>query len=293
MSTAFTGNDSHIDTSRKVKIDFSTLLTEMSVQDVMAMQKDQLTYILLIIAISLLLLAVIFILFLVQNAKIRNQKQIESLNSVFEMQENERKRISMDLHDEIGPMLSAIKLRIYSIRQLRNQSEIENMVSEVAVHLDTLIQDVRQIIRNLSPTNLRKAGLIHTIETFKNAIECNNNIRFEFMHEGLEVPMNEKAELNIYRIVSEFINNSLRHSQCSLIKLIIKRYAEKTLILYSDNGNKKEKSIAINMGMGLQNIESRVNYFQGSIYRKPDFAEGAFYQISFDNRTLFSQLKTV
>lgn len=222
------------------------------------------------------------------NGRKRKQKEIQALNAVLEMQESERKRIAEDLHDELSPMLSAVKLKINSIRQMQSTDEIEQIVKETTTYVDSIIQDVRLVVRNLSPTNLSKYGLVQSIEDFKNTVEKNNRIKFDFMHEGLEKRFKESAEINIYRILSEMINNSVKHSNCDAIKLLIKVYKDKTSILYTDNGQKIQTEEKSHAGMGLRNITSRVNLFKGELHKKKDFSTGAFYQILFDNHILLA-----
>lgn len=210
-----------------------------------------------------------------------------ALNTLIDMQENERKRIAGDMHDQIGPMLSAVKLKINTLKLIDNHNELELLVNEITNNMDTVIRDVRQIVRNLSPTNLEKHGLVQAIEDFKSVIE-KNHIRFEFIQEGMENGMKENARMNIYRIIAELINNSLRHSDSSLIKLIMKSYEKKTIIVYTDNGTVHDEDESPDHGMGLKSIESRVTSFRGKLFCKPDFINGAFYQITFDNQMLFN-----
>jgi len=251
------------------------------------LQKDQFLFFVVTSAFSIFILFLLFIFIRILNLKRRKQKEIEALNAMIDMQEIERKRLADDMHDQIGPMLSAIKLKINAIRQMHEASEIRDVINETNSYIDVLIQDVRQVVRNLSPTNLEKQGLIQTIQDFKGVIE-KNNIRFEFAHEGIENSMKEKAKINIYRIVAELINNSIRHSHCTLIKLVMKVYEKKTIILYTDNGSGNQEEQMEDHGLGLKNIESRVASFRGQLFQKKDFTDGAFYQISFDNYILMN-----
>ena len=247
------------------------------------LQKDQFIFFIVVIVVSFFILFLFFILLIILNAKKRKQKEIEALNAVIDMQEYERRRIAGDLHDQIGPMLSAIKLKINAIRQTMNIPEIEKTVKETEVYMNTLIQDIRQVVRNLSPTNLESRGLIQTIEDFKEIIEKGNHVKFEFKHEGMEKRLAEKAEMNLYRIIAELINNSLKHSGCTLIKLLIKMYEKKTVIIYTDNGVNRYIGKLDSPGMGIKNIESRVNSFKGYLDRDETFSQGAYYAITFDN----------
>jgi len=251
------------------------------------LQEEHLLLCTVAIASGILIIVLFIISRSLSKVRKRKQKEIQALNSMIEIQEKERRRIAEDMHDQIGPMISALKLKISSIKYMEDTAEVRKTVSEVTRNIDMLMQDVQKIIRNLSPANLEKYGLIQTIKDYKNAIEQTNKIKFEFSHESIEERMKENARINIYRIVSELINNSLKHSDCSLIQLVMKTYESKTMIVYTDNGSNCREGIAV-LGMGLNNIESRVISFRGKLYHNKSFADGAFYQITFDNNFLMN-----
>jgi len=198
----------------------------------------------------------------------------------------ERKRIADDLHDEIGPMLAAIKLRMFTIKRMKNPLEISSTLDEITTDIDFLIQDVRKIIRNITPNWLERYGLIKSIEEFRNLIQ-KNNIDFDFLYDVSENDLNENARLNIYRIIMELINNSIKHSHCKIIKLFFKTYSDKTMIYYLDDGCKAKSIEGRQSGMGLKSMKARVEALRGKIYFTNDFQNEAFCQIQLDNKILF------
>src|ERR1043165_9819500 len=136
----------------------------------MLLSKEEFLYLICIVAITILLLLLFFIVVLVLNVKIRKQKEIEKLNAAITTQENERKRIAEDLHDDIGPMLSAIKLQINSF-QTEPPEKLSSGVKQTSMHLDNVIQNIRSIVRNLSPAYMNRKGLIASIEDFEKLVE--------------------------------------------------------------------------------------------------------------------------
>ena len=251
----------------------------------MVLQKSEFIYLIIVASMVIFILLLFFITVIVINVKIRKQKEIEKLNAMIEMQEQERSRIAEDMHDELGPMLSAIKLKLNSVKLLKSVPDVTVSLTETSADLDRVIQDVRNIVRNISPTNMSKYGLIQSIVDYKNTIERDDRISVEFLHEGMEGRLNENAEINIYRIISEMINNSLKHSNGSRIKIIMKMFRKKTSIVYVDDGSSEENRFDFS-GMGLKSIRARVNLLHGQLETAQDFSNGAFYQIVFDNKNI-------
>ena len=220
------------------------------------------------------------------NAKMKKQKEIEKLNAVIAMQEYERNRIAEDMHDEIGPMLSVIKLEINNFVTSQTKDDLMLNVKETSNHLDAVIQNIRDIVRNLSPTNLHAQGLVQSLHEFKTIIEKDSRLRFIFIHEGIYGTFTRQAEANIFRIFHELINNSLKHSNCTEMSVVLRMYEEDFVIFYHDNGRLKEDNKQLTVGMGLRNVESRIRALDGKTHFKSGFENGALYYIIFKNKNL-------
>lgn len=252
----------------------------------MVLSKDEFIFAISIIALAFLILLMFFLLVIVLNGKIRKQKEIQKLEAVLETQESERKRIAEDLHDEIGPMLSAIKLRMSSFTFSQTTQELETNIKETSTYLDIVIKNVRSIVRNLTPLTISNNGLIQSIEEFRDSIEKSNRATFSFVHLGIIGKWKTDAEAAIYRIVSEMINNSLRHSNCDHIDLVLRMYSKSFLLMYIDNGTISANGKIQSEGNGLKNIASRVRLLNGEIISCEDFTKGAFYSITFENNKI-------
>src|SRR4030095_7257445 len=104
----------------------------------MVLSKEEYLYLIGIVALGFVLLLAFFIIVMFRNIKIRKQSEIEKLNAVILTEENERSRIAEDMHDEIGPMLSAIKLQINAFGSSQSKQELAEAIAQTSVHLDTV-----------------------------------------------------------------------------------------------------------------------------------------------------------
>lgn len=194
---------------------------------------------------------------LFQETEILQQKQL--LSAVIESQEIERKRIGEDLHDEIGGTLSAIKLMLGALKQQDNVNP--DAVLPAKQLIDKMIVDVRNIAHDLSPPGLAMFGLYTTIEGFVSLINNTGEIEVVITHDPQteERLLSDKAELALFRIITQLIANTLKHAQASRIELCFRPNDQNIEINYSDNG-KGFDLIVLNakQGIGMQNIKSRL-----------------------------------
>ncbi|RZL15826.1 MAG: hypothetical protein EOO96_29715 [Pedobacter sp.] len=194
---------------------------------------------------------------LFQETEILQQKEL--LSAVIESQEIERKRIGEDLHDEIGGTLSAIKLMLNAAK---NQGALHhNTITEAKSLIDQMIVDVRNISHDLSPPGLAMFGLYVTIESFTELINNTKQIEIIISHQPFieQRLLNEKAELALFRVITQLIANTLKHAHASKIEIAFKPNTQQLEIDYSDNGKGVDIAVLDNKkGIGMQNIYSRL-----------------------------------
>ena len=181
------------------------------------------------------------------------------LSAIIESQEIERKRIGQDLHDEIGGTLSAIKLMLNAAKQ-KDQINQDTILSAKQL-IDKMIVDVRNISHDLSPPGLAMFGLYTTIQGFVSIINETGEIEIEITHQPFieERILTEKAELALFRVITQLIANTLKHANASKIDINFKLIDADLVIDYNDNGKGFDMSILEEKkGMGMQNIFSRL-----------------------------------
>ena len=203
------------------------------------------------------------------------------LKKVIETQEKERERIARDLHDGIGQSLAAIKLHIESLKaSVHENNDITNELETIPKLLQDAIQDLRQICFNTLPIVLKEHGLIKAIEELKSNIS-NLDFNVKFYHEENFPIINKSLEISIFRIVQEFINNSIKHSHATEVKIDLKVDDEHIIINLTDNGiGFNINDLEIFSGHGLKNIKTRIESFNGDVNINSIIDKGTEFDIT-------------
>lgn len=183
----------------------------------------------------------------------------QTQDQIITIQEDERRRIAQDLHDEVGNSLAAIKNMVI------HQRETVNVEKEI----DTIINTVRAISHDLMPVDFNEFSLVDIIAHTVNKFRDHPTLALEFDHTGDVIKMKSLTELVIYRIINELITNIYKHSQASkaFIQLI---YQEKSLVVtVEDNGTGIKKS-KIEEGIGMRSIRLRSEYILAKLKIESD-----------------------
>jgi signal transduction histidine kinase len=203
------------------------------------------------------------------------------LKKVIETQEKERERIARDLHDGIGQSLAAIKLHVESLKanSLEN-NDISNELDTIPKLLHHAIQDLRQICFNTLPIVLKEHGLIKAIEELQSNI-ANIDFNVKFFYDDNFPAINKSLEISIFRIVQEFINNSLKHGHATEVKIDLKANQEYIIINLTDNGiGFNINDLEIFNGHGLKNIKTRIESFKGDMNINSIIDKGTEFDIA-------------
>ena len=177
----------------------------------------------------------------------------EAQKAIIQTQEAERKHIAQDLHDDLGATLSTLKGRN---KQEHFSEETQNLLNKA-------VADLRAISRRLLPVDFEILGFIPSIEKYISDINQQQTIKATFIVFGKIMKLNPEKELNIYRIITELVNNSTKYSngQNTTVQLIY--HQDYLFVSIEDDGiveNKKET----NLGIGLKNINSRLDYLNAN-----------------------------
>jgi len=201
--------------------------------------------------------------------KLEQEKQLVATHALLEGETTERARLSKDLHDGLGGLLSVTKHKIASMKGSLtipdDQVEVFNSALEM---LDSSIKELRRVAHNLMPESLMRYGLNSAISDF-----CNSTDTANYHFYGVEKRLDEKLEVAAFRIVNELVNNSLKHANANSINVQLVQEPERISITVHDDGcGFNTKSVDRTKPGGLYNIESRVNSFNGrlDIFSAPD-----------------------
>ncbi len=216
----------------------------------------------------LLMIILAILTFRTYRNKIKANEQILRFKEVFNAIEEERKRITIDLHDSVGQMLSTTKLYLSRLKEtIEKQSEDDKMIySETIKLIDESSSELRNILYNIMPDSLVKFGLKTTIEEISNKISAGSNITFNLKSKGFEKRQSETLEIILYRIIQEALNNIIKHAWATEIDINMIKKSKKIYLSIYDNGKGMDDfELYKNKGLGWKSIFSRVQMLNGKV----------------------------
>ncbi len=229
----------------------------------------------------ILLLSVAPIIYVVRVSRLKKEqsKHIEFSRQLIESQENERKRIAAALHDSLGQDLIISKNHaMMALKASKEPLEIEHL-KEISALLSQSLEDVREIAYNLRPYHLDRIGLTRTIEYIIHKIKSSTNIECTTDFDNLDKMLSPDAEINLYRIVQESLNNVVKHSGATHLNFSIKRNAHDIQLVIRDNGKGFDSSSIQHKddgkgGFGLRGMEERAQLLHGTFKIQPSEGKG-------------------
>ncbi|HRW68350.1 tetratricopeptide repeat protein [Lentimicrobium sp.] len=213
--------------------------------------------------------------------------QKEAFSAIVNAEENERKRIAMELHDGLGQLLSAAKLNI-SVLEDTNSEEDRLAVDNAENLIDQAIADLRNISHNLMPSALIRLGLIPAIHDMADKINSGRKVVVKITSEGFESRLPGNLEIAIYRVIQESVNNILKHAGAGNIFINLRYGGESLDLSIEDDGKGMPEPSTSNSGKGIgwDDIRSRVSLFNGrmNLYSEP--GKGTRLNINFSKSAL-------
>jgi len=216
-----------------------------------------------------------FIISMIRQQRRQLALQRENIINEINTLEKERGRMAADLHDELGPRLAGIKMKINSFELSDEEDLIQ--VKKTTDNIDEVMRRIREIAFDLMPTSLLRQGFVPAVQQF---IDYLDNDKINFVAELEDVgPLPENKAINLYRIVQEVIHNCIKHSRATEVKVQLTSKKKHILLTLSDNGvgfDTKKASEAI--GFGLRGMASRAEMIGGQMYLESAKNKGTTFQ---------------
>ena len=205
-----------------------------------------------------------------QQAKLQQEivrQQDLATRAIIAAEETERKRIAGDLHDGVGQIMSAARMNLSSIQnEIPFASEEQrNRFDKVVALIDDSCNEVRMVSHNMMPNALLKSGLALAIREFIDKID-RNVIQISLYAEGLNEKIDANVETVLYRVIQECVNNVIKHSGANRLDISLINEIHSISATIEDNGKGFDTRNKANFeGIGLKNIQSRIDYLKGSV----------------------------
>lgn len=265
---------------------FKHLEFEKTVSDIKSEQVWKITYA-LIVVLFVFIATTIFFIFIYNNAKRVAKKQKIFTNQMLQAQEEERARISRELHDTLTQDLRTSLLFIHELSEkITDESTNEyQLVSKINMLQTQNLKTIRNIIQNLTPAEMRTANLKNLLIDYCGNVMQMSNLRCTFFaEENLDFSkFTEIQKLNIFRIVQEAITNSIKHAHASEVNILVRgdrENPEKMIFFISDDGcgfnpdtaavqtssfDKSDNPLTNSTHMGLNGMKKRAHILNAEL----------------------------
>lgn len=221
-----------------------------------------------------------------RNTEDRKRLERKLLSVIIQTEEKERERFSKDMHDGLGPLLSAIKLYVNELDSGdMDPGERKAFVKHINELIDEAVVSTRTISNNLMPRVIHEYGISKAIASFCNKINQTNQIKIRYSEEGIPLNLDQNIQLILFRVISELINNTLKHAQASLVDVHLHMDEKHIKLDFSDNGVGFDVSGVLqdkNTGIGLKNIMSRISSIKGRMELFSEKGKGFRIEIEID-----------
>lgn len=203
-----------------------------------------------------------------QNLEKKLQTQENAtIDAMLSGQEKERQRLASELHDSIGATLAAAKLQFSHIAKTKNSTG--NNDDEIFEKTSSLLNQAYNEVRNIA--HLKNSGVIATKgllpavkQLAKNASTA-TGVKFEVLDYGLDKRLENSLEISIYRIIQELVTNIIKHANATQAIISMTQHESTINIIVEDNGKGFNSTKIDKNGMGLSNLEKKIDLMEGTL----------------------------
>jgi two-component system, NarL family, sensor histidine kinase DegS len=188
---------------------------------------------------------------------------------IIEAQEEERKKLSREIHDGPAQMMANVMMRSDLIERVyrdRGANEAMTEIKSLKVMVRNALYEVRRIIYDLRPMALDDLGLIPTLRKYLQTTEdYNENVTLSFINLGEEKRLPPKMEVALFRLVQESIQNAIKHASPKNISVKLSMTREMVMVMVKDDGSGFDASQQKEGSFGLMGMRERVDLLEGEI----------------------------
>ncbi len=181
------------------------------------------------------------------------------------VQENERRLLARELHDELGQHCHAIRVEAAFLRRTDDSEQARAAVLRTAATADALVGNVRSLLRRLRPAELDELGLGAALQALCEAWETRSGVACIFRHGGPLEGLGENIDTALYRVTQEALTNVLRHARASQVRILLERSVPSIIELRIEDDGQGFDSHLDTQGLGLLGASERAAALGGSL----------------------------
>lgn len=210
-------------------------------------------------------------------------------NYLQDAREKDRKHVAREIHDELGQLLSLLKIDLFWIEKHERESEkpFTEKIQTMEKTIDLAIQTVQKISRELRPSMLDNLGLIPAIEWQTTEFESRTGIKCEVKLQIDEIELSSEVSIATFRVLQETLTNVVRHSEATRVKVILSNKSGEVVLKIKDNGKGiTQKQISDHRSFGIIGIKERIRCLNGSVRISGKPGRGSIVQVSIPYESL-------
>jgi PAS domain S-box-containing protein len=219
----------------------------------------------------------------IEEKLLQTTEQLRNLSSHLQsIREEERTNIAREIHDELGQVLTVLKIQITLIaKELKvDQQNIRERIESISKLLEETVESVQRIASELRPGILDELGLIPAIEWQTQEFNKRTKINFECILPKEELILNREKATAVFRIFQEALTNIVRHSNASRVKIILEEYKGKVILKVLDNGKGiTQNQINNPKSLGILGMKERALVLGGNVKIKNSMESGTVVEL--------------
>jgi len=188
-------------------------------------------------------------------------------------QEEERRRIARELHDDFNQRLAVLSIELEQLGQrIQKPVSLRRNVQKLQKQAQEISAEIHRLSYKLHPSKLDHLGLVASVNSLCNEISASGKLKVEFKQSGFPSPLPKDVTLCLFRIVQEGLRNCVKHSQAELVRVMLSRTKNTVRLSVTDNGCGFEtKSETMEKGLGFISMKERLHILSGviEVYSKP------------------------
>jgi two-component system, NarL family, sensor histidine kinase UhpB len=199
-------------------------------------------------------------------AELRSRQRELSIRAVHAAEE-ERKRVSIDLHDKTAQTLAGLLVQLSLAKSIKDPDKRAEMLKEASEQATAAMEEVYRVVQVLRPPALELLGLRGAIEAYARTLSEGGALQIDVAADDVKGALNEEAEIATYRIVQEALSNVIRHSGATRAGIHLSRTSDGVVVTIQDNGVgfATEETMRSSQSLGLFGMQERASYLGGHV----------------------------
>jgi signal transduction histidine kinase len=190
-----------------------------------------------------------------EKVEIDKQHKVDLLNTQLQSQQQTMQHIGTEIHDNVGQKLTLASLYTKQLSS-KSMQEMEMKMASVGNIIDESLTELRQLSKTLTNPELANASLEFLLQEEAKRINVSGICHVSINNSGVDIVLPQADKNILFRLLQEFVQNSLKHSGCRRISIALEKMKEKLFITATDDGKGFDTSV-VSTGIGLQNMKRR------------------------------------